>query len=160
MSLRPNQRLSQVLSTLDQCLVSYKPVICLPHTRTRLVLFLGFSNNIPNLELFPNRAPMELSRIAFLIKVLPEDDRTDFAQEERLDLTSWTKILATCAPVDVSKYLDILTLEFSTTMVQLPFFLGVSSYCVRCLSCASWYSCCDIPSLLLPSFVTPMILAP
>ena len=24
------------------------------------------------------------------------------------------------------------------------FDLGVSWYCVRCLSCASWYSCCDI----------------
>ena len=56
--------------------------------------------------------------------VLPKDDRTDFAQEEQPDLPYWTMILAICALVDVSKYLDILTLEFSTTSVRLPFWPG------------------------------------
>ena len=51
---------------------------------------------IPNLELFPFRFPQELSRIAFPIIVLLKDDRTDFAQEERLDLPYWTMIKAIC----------------------------------------------------------------
>ena len=60
--------------------------------------------NIPNLELFPNRILIELSRIAFPILVLPEDDRADFIQEERPGLPYWTMIRAICASVDVSKY--------------------------------------------------------
>ena len=68
-----------------------------------VVLFLS----IPNLELFPNWIPIELSRIAFPIIVLPKDDRTDSAQEEQLGLPCWTMILATCGVVDESKCLDI-----------------------------------------------------
>ena len=34
---------------------------------------------------------------------MPKDDRTDFAQEERLDLPYWTMILAICVVVDESK---------------------------------------------------------
>ena len=41
MSFHPNQRPSQVLSTLGQCFVSSQPVLCRPHTQTRIVLFLG-----------------------------------------------------------------------------------------------------------------------
>ena len=52
------------------------------------------------------------SHIVFSTIVLPKDDRTDFAQEEQLGLPYWTMILAICALVDVSKYLDILTLDF------------------------------------------------
>ena len=44
--------------------------------------------------------------------VLLKDDRTDFAQEERLDLPYWTMIWAICVLVDVVKYLDILASEF------------------------------------------------
>ena len=44
--------------------------------------------------------------------VLPEDDRTDSFREERLGLPYKTMSLAICASVDVSKYLDILTLDF------------------------------------------------
>ena len=33
----------------------------------------------------------------------------------------WTMILATCVVVDVSKYMDILTLEFSVTSEHHPF---------------------------------------
>ena len=64
------------------------------------------------MELVPNRVLIELFEFSFLIIVLPEDDRTDFAQEERLGLPCWTMILAICGMVDVSKYLDILTLDF------------------------------------------------
>ena len=53
--------------------------------------------------------------------VLPKDDRTDVVQEERLGLPYWTMILAICASVDVSKYLDMLTLESLTTLMHLPF---------------------------------------
>ena len=82
------------------------------------------NKNIPNSELFPNRTSIELSRIAVPIIVLPEEDRTDFAQEERLGLPYWTMILAIWVLVDVSKYLDILTLEFPITSVHLPFWPG------------------------------------
>ena len=35
MSVLPNQRLPQVLSTLDRCSVSFQPVLYRPHTQTR-----------------------------------------------------------------------------------------------------------------------------
>ena len=73
------------------------------------------------LKTVPNRMFKELSQIAFPILVLPEDDRTDFVQEEQLGLPYWTMIWAIWVLVDVSKYLDILTLEFSITSVRLPF---------------------------------------
>ena len=40
-----------------------------------------------NSELFPNRAAIGFSQIAFPITVLPKDDLTDFVQEERLGLS-------------------------------------------------------------------------
>ena len=43
---------------------------------------------------------------------MPKEDRRDFVQEEQPDLPHWTMILAICALVGVSEYLDILTLEF------------------------------------------------
>ena len=52
-------------------------------------------------------------KISFPTIVLPEGDRTNSFREERLDLPYWTMIFAICALVDVSKYLGILTFEFS-----------------------------------------------
>ena len=104
MFARPDRFLSYVLSTLGQFFVSSQPVLCRAHTQTRIVLFHDLRISTPNLELFPNCVLKELSRIAFPIIVLPEDDRTDFAQEERLDLPCWTMIWAICVLVDVSKY--------------------------------------------------------
>ena len=46
----------------------------------------------------PNHASIVSSQIAFLKRVLPKDDRTDSAQEERLGLPYWTMILAICCP--------------------------------------------------------------
>ena len=44
-----------------------------------------------------------------------------------------------CALVDVSKNLDILTLEFSITLMHLPFWTWViSGYCISCLSWTSF----------------------
>ena len=53
----------------------------------------------------------KLKELTFPMIVLPKDDRTDFVQKGQLGLPSWTMILANCVSVDVSKYLDILTLE-------------------------------------------------
>ena len=91
--------------------------------------------NIPNLELFPNRVSIELSQIAFTTIVLPKDDRTDFAQEEQLGLPYWTMIWAICALVDVSKYLDILTLVVKKKRRCIFHSdLSISRYCICCLS--------------------------
>ena len=57
-----------------------------------MILFDGARISIPNQELSPNHAPIELSQIAFVTTVLPKDDHTDFVQEERLDLPYWTMI--------------------------------------------------------------------
>ena len=96
MLVLPNRLVSPVLSTLDRCSVSFQPIPCRPRTQTRIILFHGLQRSIPNWELSPNRVPTELSRTAFPITVLPKDDRTDFAQEERLGLPCWTTILAIC----------------------------------------------------------------
>ena len=66
----------------------------------------------PNLEFSPSHVSMGFSQIAFPITVLPKDDRTDFAQEERLGLPYWTMISAICVVVDELKCLDIPILEF------------------------------------------------
>ena len=68
--------------------------------------------------LFPNRVPIELSRIAFHIILLLEGDRADSFQEEQRGLPYWTMIWAISVAVDVSKYLDILTLEFFKKIVD------------------------------------------
>ena len=73
---------------------------------------------------FHNRVLIKLTRVAFLIIVLREDDRTDFAQEERLGLPYWTMILAICVVVDESKCLDTPILEFSIICEHLPFSPG------------------------------------
>ena len=72
---------------------------------------------------------MGSSQIAFPITVLPKDDRTDYFQEERLDLPYWTMTLATCVVVDESKCLDIPILEFSTILEHLPSLDTASAAC-------------------------------
>ena len=67
--------------------------LCHPHTQMRIILFHGVRITIPNLEFSPNRTSIGFfSQIAFHITILPKDDRTDFAQEERLGLPYWTMI--------------------------------------------------------------------
>ena len=94
MLVLPNQLLCWVLSTSDQCFVSFQPIWCHPHTLTRTTLFHGVQRDIPNWECSPSHVSTGLSQIALPIRVLPKDDRTDFAQEERLGLPYWTMILA------------------------------------------------------------------
>ena len=73
--------------------------LCHPHTQIRIILFHGEQRDIPNLEFSPIHVSIGLSQIAFPIVVLPKDDHTDFAQEERLGLPYWTMILAICVVV-------------------------------------------------------------
>ena len=75
-------------------------------------------------NLVPTVFQKDFSQIAVLITVLPKDDRTDFAQEERLGLPYWKMILAICVVVDESKCLDIPILEFSIILEHLPFLPG------------------------------------
>ena len=112
MFVRPYRRLSYALSALDRCFLSFLSVLYRPRTQTIIFFCHGLQISIPNLGPSPNHVPIELSRIAFPIIVLPKDDRTGFAQEERLGLPYWAMIFAICALVYVSKYLDILTSEF------------------------------------------------
>ena len=104
--------------------VSFQPILCHPHTQMRITLFHGVRISIPSWKPSPNSTSIGFSQIAFPITVLPEDDRTDSAQEERLGLPYWTMILAICVVVDESKCLDIPILEFSITFDLLPFLLG------------------------------------
>ena len=95
-----------------------------PHTQIRIILFDGVRKDIPNLEFSPSHASIGFSQIAFPIIILPKDDRTGFAQEERLGLRYWTMTLAICVVVDESKCLDSPILEFSIICEHLPFSLG------------------------------------
>ena len=135
------------------------PVWFRPRVQIRIVLFRGWEISIPNLELFSNRVPTELSRFVFPTIFLPKDDRTDSAQEEQPGLPYWTMILVMYASVDASKDLDILTCEFSIILEHLPFLPGCKQILrpllvLRILAVWIWY-----PWLLLPSFVMLMILA-
>ena len=86
--------------------------------------FDGVRISIHNWKLSPNRIAIGFSQIASPITVLPKDDPTDCAQEERLGLPYWTMILAICVVVDESKCLDIPIWEFSKILEHLPFLLG------------------------------------
>ena len=74
----------------------------------------------------PNRISIGFSQTVLPITVLPKDDRTDSAQEERLGLPYWTMTLGICVVVDESKCLDIPILQFSTKFGASSFFyLGI-----------------------------------
>ena len=83
--------------------------------------FHGVRVSIPNLKPSPSHASIGFSQIAFPITVLPKDDHTDFAQEERLGLPYWTMISAICVVVDESKCLDIPIWECSVFLEHPPF---------------------------------------
>ena len=52
MMVLPDQLLYWVLSTTDQCFVSFQPILCHPHTQIRIILFHDEQRDIPNLETF------------------------------------------------------------------------------------------------------------
>ena len=60
--------------------------LCLPHTQIRIIFFHGVRISTPNWKPSPNRTSIGFCQIVVPITVLPKDDRTDFAQEERLGL--------------------------------------------------------------------------
>ena len=145
MLVLPNRLHCSVVSTSDQCFVSFQPILCHPHTRIRITQFHGVRTSSPNWKPSPNRATIGFPQVAFPTIVLPKDDRTDSAQEERLGLPYWTMILAICVFVDESKCLDTPILEFSIIREHLPFLLGYKPrYCVSCLSIATRQSGDDI----------------
>ena len=112
--------------------------------------FHGVQRDIPNLEFSPSHVSIGFSHIAFPTAVLPNDDRTDSAQEEQLGLPYWTMILAICVVVDESKCLDTPILEFSIFCEHLPILLGyISRYCVCCLSIATRQSGDDMTKVPL-----------
>ena len=121
MSVLPNQRLSWVFFHIGSICCFFPSSFYIVHIHRQEWSFSRLTNNHSQFETFSNRILKELSRIAFPTIVLLKDDRTDFVQEERPGLRCWTMVLATCASVDVSKYLDIPTLEFSKTSVHPPF---------------------------------------
>ena len=132
--------------------------LCHPHTQIRKTLFHGVRISIPDCKPFHNCVAIWFPQSAFLITVLPKDVHRDFAQGDRLGLPYWTMFLAICVVVDESKCLDIPIWEFSIIVKHLPFYLGISRYCVRCLSYAPWQSGNDIHGFLLLSLVMLMIL--
>ena len=158
MLVLPNRLLCWVLSTSDQCFVSFQPILCHPHTRIRITLFDGVRISIPNLEPSPNSAAIGFSQIALPITVLPKDDRIDSAPEERLGFRYWTMIKAICVVEDVSIYLDIPIWEFSIIWVHPPFWPGYKQILRQLLVLRNppvwrWY-----PWLLLLSFAMLMTL--
>ena len=98
-------------------------------------LFHGVRISIRNKEPSPNRVAIGFSQLAFPIMVL-----------------------AICVVVDESKCLDIPILEFSIIWEHPPFYLGISRYCVSCLSCATRQSGDDIHDFCCCQFVMLMIL--
>ena len=128
-----------------------------PPSQTRIVLFSVNEEAFPNWNFCPTVFQKNFLELPFS-QVLPVNDRTDSAQEERLDLPYWTMILAICVLVDA--YPNIWTFRLWNLQQWWCIFhfdLGVSWYCVCCLSCASWQSWYDIHYYLQRSFVTPMI---
>ena len=89
----------------------------------RIILFNGARITFPIRNFFPTVLTKKHSKIDFLITVVPTDDRTDFAQEERLGLPYWIMIQAICVVVDVSICLDISIWEFSKISEHLPLLL-------------------------------------
>ena len=78
--------------------------LCHLHAQKRITLFHGVRRDIPNLELSPSHVSIGFSQIAFPIIVLPKDDHTDFAQEERLGLPYWTMILVICVDTPILEF--------------------------------------------------------
>ena len=72
-------------------------------------MFVDEQTDIPYPVLFSIHVPSELPRTAFLTRAQQLGVRTNFVQEEPLDLQCLTTIWAIYVVDDVSTYLDILT---------------------------------------------------
>ena len=65
MLVLPNRLLYSVLSTSDQCFVSFQPILCHPRTQIRITLFDGVRISILNWKPSHNRTSKGCSQIAF-----------------------------------------------------------------------------------------------
>ena len=93
-------------------------------------------------HLFPIQVPTTLLRSVFFTKGLRVGDRTDFVQEEQLDLQRLTMISAIHVVEDVSLYLDNSDFGFFERLwVVLHSYLCIKRYCVCYLSCTIKQSC-------------------
>ena len=81
-----------------------------------MIIVFDEQTDILNLVLFPVQVPTEHPRIVFSIIIMQVGDHTDFVREVPQDLQCLPRIWATCAVVDASTYLDILTLDFLSNL--------------------------------------------
>ena len=109
--LLSDRPISPISSTWDWWFVLPDILMSITYTE-RIDLAFRCTNQHSKLGTFSILGPTELFQIVFLPLIQQMGDHTDLPQEERLDLRCLTKISAACVVVDVSKYLDILTLKF------------------------------------------------
>ena len=123
MLVLPNQLICSILFTSDEYCVFPANFMISTYTDKNNP-FPRCTNKHSQLESFSQPCCNRIFSNCFSQKVLPKNDHTDFAKEERLGFPYWTMILSICVVVDVSKYLDILTLEFTIICEHLPLLLG------------------------------------
>ena len=126
------------------------PVSHRPHTQIRIFFFLSQRTNIPNLELFPNRI---FNRTFSNCRShnSPVKKTADSAQEEKLGLPHWTRILAICVPADVSKYLDTLTGIFDNVGAS-----SILAWVLADTASSAWLahrSTCEIVSMIFAAVI-------
>ena len=110
MLVLPSQLLCSVLSTTDQCFVSFHRIQCHPHAKMRTTLFHGTRKSI-----IGNLLPTEFQK-NFLKMPFPQQSCKRMRLRSKGTTGSfipyWTMILAICVVVDESKCLDSPILEF------------------------------------------------
>ena len=160
MLVRQNRLLSEVLSTLGQCFVSFQPVLYRPHTQTRVVLFSRLPNKHSQIGTFSQPCSDRTFSNSFshnsLAKGWPYRFRSrGTTGSSMLDHDLGHLCFAT--RIQISGHSD--SWNFSVTSVHLPFWPGCKRILrlllvVRILVALLWH-----PWLLQPSFVMLMIFA-
>ena len=141
MLVLPNQLLCWALSTSDQGFVSFHPIWCHPHTQIRIILYHGARISIPNWKTFSqpyfNRIFSNCLSHNSPARGWPYRFRSRGTSILDHDLGHYCR----GGRIQMSGHSD---LGIFVIWVHPPFFLGISRYCVSCLSCAPWQSGCDI----------------
>ena len=121
-----------------------------------MLLTWAEQKDFPSSVVSPSLVPIELLHFVFPTRSLQMGDHTHFVQEEPPGFRRLTKIWTTCVVEDVSMELNILTLDFSTTLErQRPFFLlGCKEILRRRLVLHNQVISQQRPSLLKLSFET------
>ena len=144
MLVLPNQRLSWKFSNSDEYSAFSQPVWYRPHTQIRIVPFSRLTNKTLPIWNFSqpyfNRTFSNCRSHNSPAKGWPYRFRSrgttgSFIVDHDFGL---------CVSVDVSKYLDFLTLGIFNNCGASSILLGISRYCIRCLSCAPWQTGYDI----------------